>query len=307
MTTRMIVGSRTSPLASAQTEEVLSQLRALVSDVEFVVEPVITKGDREKDTPLESLERGVFAKEIELALLAGEADFAVHSAKDLSSTLPDGLEIAAVGRRLDARDVLVNKWDLPLQQMPAGARIGTSSPRRTAQLSALRPDIKVLPIRGNVGTRLEKAKGSDYDGVVLAAAGIMRLGRQDEIIQFLEPNSFTPEVGQGTLALEARSNDSRVAEVLNPVDHGPSGVALRAERAFLAALGGGCEMPVAAYAQQLGDSIEIVAMASTPDGSRLFRTKVTSNGEDEAAAGRRAATTLLEAGAREIIDPPAGR
>jgi hydroxymethylbilane synthase len=135
----------------------------------------------------------------------------------------------------------------------------------------------------------------------------MRLGRQDEIIQFLEPNSFTPEVGQGTLALEARSNDSRVAEVLNPVDHGPSGVALRAERAFLAALGGGCEMPVAAYAQQLGDSIEIVAMASTPDGSRLFRTKVTSNGEDEAAAGRRAATTLLEAGAREIIDPPAGR
>ena len=298
---RVTVGSRRSPLSRAQTEEVLSRLRTHLSDVNFIVLSISTDGDRNKETPLQDLERGTFVKEIELALLNGEIDMAVHSAKDLPAQLPDGVVLAGIGRRQDARDVQVNKWGLPLMELPAGARLGTSSPRRTALLKEMRSDLRTLPIRGNVGTRLDKARGEEYDGVVLAAAGINRLGRESEITEYLPPDRFTPDVGQGTLAVEARADDADTIEMLAMIDHQPSKSALQAERAFLAALGGGCTVPVAAYARLEGDRLDVSAMAALPDGSRVFRARVTGDATDAESAGRQAAEALLETGASGII------
>ena len=298
---RLTVGTRNSPLSRAQTQEVLSLLRVHHPDGDFAVAPIATGGDKKKDEPLLSLGRGTFVKEIEVALINGEIDFAVHSAKDLPTPLPDGLELAATAPRKDPRDVLVNRWGATLAGLPPGARIGTSSPRRAAQLLALRPDLRVLEIRGNVGTRVEKARGEDYDGVVLASAGLIRLGRHAEISEYLSPEAFTPEAGQGTLAVEARAGDEKVLEVISKMDHGPTSVALQAERAFLAVFGGGCKVPITAYARPEGRQLHILAMAAKPDGSRVFRTQVSADAADPESAGRRAADSLLEAGAAELI------
>ena len=298
---RVTVGSRTSPLSLAQTEEVLGPLKALHPDTDFAVVPITTGGDRHKEAPLLSMARGMFVKEIELALLNGSIDFAVHSAKDLPATLPGGLTIAAFSERRDARDVLVNRWNMPLKELPSSARLGTSSPRRTAQLKALRPDIEILPIRGNVGTRLDKARGDEYDGVVLAAAGLERLGRQGEICEYLSPEDFTPEVGQGALAAEARASDSDMLKLLATIDHWPTTAPVTSERAFLATIGGGCQVPVAAHASLSGSELHISAMAATPDGSRIFRVQVVCAAEDPTSAGRRAAQALMETGAEGII------
>jgi len=297
------VGSRKSPLAIAQTEEVLSQLRLRFPDEGFPVVTMETAGDRKKNAALLSLGRGTFSKEIERALLEGEIDLAVHSAKDLTATLPEGLALAGIVARKDPRDALVNRWDASLSQLPRGARIGTSSPRRAAQLKALRLDLRVLPIRGNVGTRLDKAGGSEYDGVVLAAAGLVRLGRQAEIAEYLAPESFTPEVGQGTLAVEVRVGDTRTVQILDAIDHRPSSTALKAERSFVQRLGGGCKVPVAAYARLVGREIRILAMAGLPDGGRIFRADVRCDAGDPVSAGIAAAEALLAEGAGEIVGP----
>ena len=230
-----------------------------------------TGGDRSKDAPLLSLGRGTFVKEIEAALLRGEIDLAVHSAKDIPASSTHGLTIAAFGPRKDARDVLVDRWNVSFDGLPAGARIGTGSPRRTAQLRALRPDVEILPVRGNVGTRIEKARGDDYDGVVLAAAGLIRLGRQDAVSEYLSPEICTPDAGQGALAVQARSAAEYVIGLVSQIDHGPTSVAVRAERALVEAVGGGCTSPIGAYARLLDGSIEVTAMAAEPDGSRIVR------------------------------------
>ena len=298
---RLRVGSRKSPLSLAQNEEVLAQLRKVAPETEFLVVPMNTGGDRNKDAPLLSLGRGAFAKDIESALLAGAIDLAVHSAKDLPPVLPEGLTIAAVSPRLDPRDALVSKGDVRLAALPAGSRIGTSSPRRAAQLLALRPDIAVLQMRGNVGTRVEKARGEQYDGAVVAAAGLIRLGLEDAITEYLSPDVFTPEVGQGTLAVETRSANAETRELLGRANDAASHIAFRAERAFLAALGGGCKVPVAAYARLDGKALTLDAMAATPDGSHVFRTSVLGNPGEPEAAGSEIAAKLLDAGAREIV------
>jgi hydroxymethylbilane synthase len=298
---RIVVGARTSPLSIAQTEEVLGPLRSLRPDVDFVVVPVTTGGDRQRNAPLLSLDRGMFVKEIETALFSKTIDLAVHSAKDLPAVLPDGLIVGAFGERKDARDVLVNRWDLPLSELPTGARLGTSSPRRKAQIQAARPDLEILPIRGNVGTRLDKVHGGEYDGVVLAAAGLIRLGRQDEISEYLSPETCIPEVGQGALALEIREGDREVNEIVALIGHRPTGTAVIAERAFLKAMGGGCQVPVTAHAQLFSDELRITAMAALPDGSRVFSTRASEDSGDPESAGRRVAETLLEAGATRIV------
>ena len=288
-------------MSLAQTEEVLAPLRTAFPDVEISVVPITTGGDRRKDAPLLSMPRGMFAREIEVALLEERIDLAVHSAKDLPAELPDGLSIAALTQRRDPRDVLVNRWRLPLSELPSGARLGTSSPRRTAQIKALRPDLEVVPIRGNVGTRLEKAKGEGYDGVVLAAAGLERLGLQDEVCEYFSPDRFTPEVGQGALLVETRTSDSRVSGMLSRVDHHPTNAEVTSERAFLAEVGGGCKVPVAAYAVLEDNALEISAMAVTPDGGRIFRSRTTHDAARPAAAGREAAEALMDVGASEIV------
>lgn len=295
------VGTRASPLALAQTQEVLSKLQAAHPDAEFETVAITTRGDKDLRTPLVNLGRGMFVKELESALLKGAIDFAVHSAKDMPSALPDGLAIAAVAERADPRDVLVNRWRLPLHELPAGARLGTSSPRRMALVHAARPDLKALPIRGNVGSRIEKAFGTDYDGVVLAAAGLLRLGRQADICEYLDPEWFTPDAGQGALAVEARAGDQRVRDLLASVDHGPSALAVRAERAFVAAVGGGCTMPIAAYAVMKGTRLRISAMAATPDGAHIFRAKGEYAADKPEDAGQRIAKKLMDSGAKEIL------
>ena len=295
------VGSRSSPLALAQTEEILSLLRGRCADVEFEVVCLSTRGDRNTDAALSSLGRGAFVKDIELALLDGEIDFAVHSAKDVGPDIPDGLRILPVGERQDARDVLVSKSGLSLMGLPAGTRLGTGSPRRKAQIKAIRPDVEVLPIRGNVGTRLEKARGADYDGVVIAAAGLARLGRLSEATEFLDVEQVTPDVGQGTLVAEFRQDNEEMGVMLSSVVVDEVASAFRAERAFLDRIGGGCTAPVAAYGEIDGQRMRLFAMAATPDGTRIFRAQIEGDVKEAEELGRRAATTLLEAGASEIV------
>jgi len=299
--TTIRVGARPSPLSLAQTEEVLALLRAAYPDCEFVVVPISTQGDREKDAPLLSLGRGMFVKDIERALEAREIDVAVHSAKDLAPEIPAGMGVTSVGKRGDPRDVLINKWRLKLLELPPGARIGTSSPRRMAQIRIKRPDLTLLEIRGNVGTRIEKSGGDDYDGVVLAAAGLARLGRNSEITEYFEADFFTPDSGQGILAAEARADDTAILDMLNKVQHGPTANAFAAERSFLGALGGGCKVPVAAHARQEGSMVHISAMAALPDGSRIFRARIRWSARDAANGGRRIAEDLLNNGAKEIL------
>ncbi len=295
------VGSRASPLALAQTEEALSLLRERFVDVKFQVVHLSTRGDRKADATLTSLGRGAFVKDIERALLDGEIDFAVHSAKDVGPDIPDGLRILPVGKRQDARDVLVSKSGLPLMSLPSGTRLGTGSPRRKAQIKALRPDVEVVPIRGNVGTRLEKSRGHDYDGVVIAAAGLARLGRLSEATEFLSVEQVTPDVGQGTLVAEFRREDAGMESMLNSIVLEETACAFRAERSFLDTLGGGCTAPVAAYGKIDGQRMRLFAMAAEPDGTNILRVRIEGDVSTAEDIGRRAATTLLDSGASEIV------
>ena len=246
----------------------------------------------------------MFVKEIELALLNREIDIAVHSAKDMPAVLPTGLRIAAFTEREDARDVLVNRWDASLSDLPPGTRLGTSSPRRTAQIRAARPDIEILPIRGNVDTRISKANSEEFDGAVLAAAGIKRLGRQSEISSYLSPEECVPDVGQGALAVQIRDSDSELLSVVSAIDHGPTSTAVRAERAFLTAMGGGCTMPTAAYAEVEDDKLHILAMVATPDGSSIYRVSELYDAASPEAAGTAVSVLLLEMGASRIMEAP---
>ena len=236
-------GTRGSILAIRQTEEVLAQLGPKFPELDFQVVPVRTQGDINATASLTGMGLGVFVNEIERMLLDGELDMAVHSLKDMPTKLPDGLVIGAMTGRLDPRDVLVNRWHCNLADLPEGARIGTSSPRRRALLNSLCPQATVVPIRGNVETRLSKAQSEDYDGAVLAAAGMVRLGLTEHIDEYLSPQRFVPPPGQGVLAVEVREDNQRMIELLRSVDDTATRLAATAERAFLEKLGGGCQVP----------------------------------------------------------------
>ncbi len=297
------VGTRASPLALAQTEEVVSRLRARFPAAAFEVAPMTTGGDRRKDAALVSLGRGAFAKEIESALLAGDIDLAVHSAKDLASELPDGLVIAGTVPRQDPRDALIDRWAAPLSELPPGARIGTGSPRRTALLRSLRKDIEVVPTRGNVGTRLDKVGGPECDAVVVAAAGLARLGRIDEAHELFPAGTFVPDAGQGTLAIQARNSDRALLEMVRAIDHRPTSAALEAERAFVRRIGGSCKVPVAAHASlSNGGGLRIHGMVAAPDGSQVFRREVTSQADSPAALGEALASLLMD-DSPELLEP----
>ncbi len=303
MSARYRVGTRGSPLALAQTEEVVSRLRARFPYAVFDVVPMTTGGDRKKDAALVSLGRGAFAKDIELALLGSDVDLAIHSAKDLASELPEGLLLAACVPRQDPRDAIIDRWAAPLAELPPGARIGTGSPRRTALLKSLRPDIEVVPIRGNVGTRVGKVGGPECDGVVIAAAGLARLGRIDEAHEIFPTETFVPDAGQGTLAVEARTGDRALLEMLRAIDHRPTSAALEAERAFVRRIGGSCNVPVAAYASFQNDNeLRVHGMVAAPDGTRVFRREVSSRTASPAEMGEELASLLMD-DAAEILEP----
>ncbi len=276
MVTRQVikVGSRGSPLALRQNEEALAQLRPRYPDVDFRVVKVSTQGDIHRDAPLAELGLGIFVKEIERRLLSGELDMAVHSLKDMPTKLPEGLDLGAMVRRQDPSDVLLNRWGCSLSQLPEGARIGTSSPRRQALLKNLCPQAKALPIRGNVETRIQKTQGEDFDGTILAAAGLARLGLTDHIAEWLSPQRFVPPPGQGALTVQIRADDDPMRDMLRSIDHVDTRLAVTAERAFLEKLGGGCQLPVGAYARCVGELMLMTVFICSPDSEKAFRAKL---------------------------------
>ena len=298
---RLRIGSRTSPLALAQTEEVIVELRSLIPNWDFEVVPFVTDGDSRNSTPISNLGRGAFTTDIQNAVVNGEIDLAIHSAKDLPNTLPEGLSIFCISSRKDPRDVMINKWGVPLKEMPSGAVIGTGSPRRKAILKSLRNDITVVPIRGNVGTRIDKINRENIDAVVLAAAGLVRLNRLEEVNEFFDTDIFVPDVGQGIIAVQVRSEDIATFSLLNEIQHQSTQIALIAERAFLNALGGGCKVPVAAYASIEGDAVNLISVASDHEGSRLYKVQSTDSISDPVEAGLNIARKLLDSGAGAIL------
>jgi hydroxymethylbilane synthase len=299
MPRRLRVATRGSRLARTQTDFVIASLGV---DAEPVV--VETSGDRRSDVDIWEIGgRGVFVKEVQAAVLDGRADLAVHSAKDLPSIEPDGLVIGAVPEREDPRDALVGGT---LEGLPPGARVATGSVRRRAQLAWLRPDLTFRGLRGNIETRL--AKASVFDAVVVAAAALVRLGRLDAADDLLDPTVLVPQVAQGALAVECRADDEEVRERLAALDHPASRRAVVAERAFLAELGGGCDLPVGAYAtvDEAAGSIRLTGLLATTDGRILLRH--TAEGDDPEELGRGVATHLLErSGGSELLGELTGR
>jgi hydroxymethylbilane synthase len=290
----LVIASRGSQLALWQARWVAAQLSAAGHACR--IEIVKTTGDRITDVPLAKVgSKGLFTKEIEEALLDGRADLAVHSLKDLPTELPEGLVLAAVPEREDPRDAVVGR---KLADLPLGARVGTSSLRRAAQLRQLRPDLQVESVRGNLDTRLRKLDEGQYDAILLAAAGLKRLGWGDRIAEILPPEQMCPAVGQGALAIETRAGFEKVALL----DHADTHTAVVAERAVLAALGGGCQVPIGAYATVSKGHIRLLAIVAAPDGSRVIRAEAEGEAADAADIGARVAADLLQRGAREILE-----
>ena len=278
----------------------LEGLRALYPRREFSIRKIETRGDRLRDVPLSRIGgKGVFVKEVQEALLGGEVDIAVHSFKDLPTEPNPGITVACITRRLDPRDALVSREGLSLDGLPPGARVGTSSPRRSAQLKAFRPDLALVEMRGNLDTRLRKVASGMVETAVVAAAGLLRLGWGDRISQFIPPEICLPSVGQGALAVEMREGDEELAEMLAGLDHPPTRLAITAERAFLEALGGGCHYPIAALGEMAGQRLLLQGLVASPTGERVLRDR--AEGEDPEATGRALARKLLTQGAGEIL------
>lgn len=297
---KLTFATRPSALALWQTRWVIQTLQAIFPDVEFQEKIIITQGDRVLDRSLPEIGgKGLFTQELESALLSGEVDAAVHSLKDLPTEQPDGLRLAAIPTRAEVRDAFVSASGASLEALPSGAVIGTSSLRRGAQLLARRPDLTISPIRGNVDTRVQKIKAGQYDGGILAGAGLIRLGLQQQITHWLPLDWMLPAPGQGALAVQCRSADADTIVVLSQIQDPVAEMATRAERAFLQALGGGCSLPVGAYARLDGDRIQLEVVAASPDGKRCLREAF--EGTQPEALGASAAREMLARGAGEFI------
>ena len=303
MTKRTLtVGTRGSALAMTQTESVVAALRARHAGLDVRVQRITTTGDVMRDVPLATIGgRGVFVDAIESALREREIDVAVHSAKDLPSHIPADLAIAAFLERADPRDVLLSRAG-SLRELPPGARVGTSSLRRVSLIHASRPDIHTLDVRGNVDTRLRKLDAGDYDAIVLAGAGLIRLSLTSRITEWLPAESFLPSPGQGALAIETRADDADVQHLFRPLAHAPTEAALAAERAFLAELGLGCAAAVGAFAVTgRDDSLTLRAMIGAPDG-RSVSGEATDRADRGTELGGSLAARLLATGGRALVD-----
>jgi hydroxymethylbilane synthase len=275
------IGTRGSPLALAQAELTKAALLAAhpqLTAAGVTIVPIKTTGDKVQDRTLSEIGgKGLFTKEIEEALLEGRIDLAVHSMKDMPTFLPDGLVIAAMLEREDPRDVLISPVADSIENLPQGAVVGTASLRRQAQLLALRPDLKVQPLRGNVGTRLDKLARGEAAATLLALAGLKRLGRVDAATAILSTDAFLPAVAQGAIGIEIRVNDPRIAARVAPLDHAPTTIAVTAERACLAVLDGSCRTPIAAHAEISGTALRLRGLVALPDGTESHRAEDTGN------------------------------
>jgi len=299
---RVRLGTRGSPLALRQAELVAERLARAWPDLAVQLVPIRTSADKMPHASLAEVGgKGLFVKEIEEALLAGRVELAVHSLKDLPAEVPAGLILAAFPERDDPRDVLVSRVGGGLGALPRGARVGTGSLRRRVQLLAHRPDLVVDPIRGNVGTRLEKLLDGSYDAIVLAAAGLRRLEIEPAGVAVLEPEEMLPAVGQGTLVVETREDDAVTRRLVAAVDREETRTGATAERAFLEAMGGSCTTPLAAYARVASQGFRLDAFVATPDGGRVLRDGEQGDERAPADLGRRVAARMLAAGAVDII------
>jgi hydroxymethylbilane synthase len=296
---RLVVGSRHSKLALLQTESVITKIREVNPDIEVSISKIVTTGDKDQRSWPDNKVTAMFVTELEQALLEGRIDIAVHSLKDMPTELPGGLCLLAVTERLDSRDALVAK--ARLNELAAGSRIGTGSLRRTVQLRGYRPDLVVRPIRGNIDTRLGKVENGEFDGVIVAAAAMLRLGLKEEITEYLPLESFLPAVGQGALAVEARLDDKKIAGLVSPLNNLISWQAITAERAFLHALGGGCRAPVAALGTVNGSRLGLEGMVASIDGRKILRAAEEGSAESAAEIGAKLAEKMFAMGAVAII------
>ncbi|MFJ9464453.1 hydroxymethylbilane synthase [Viridibacillus arvi] len=298
---KIVVGSRRSKLALTQTNWFINQMKQTGAPFEFEVKEIVTKGDQILDVQLSKVGgKGLFVKEIEQELFDKGIDFAVHSMKDMPAVLPEGLVIGCIPPREDARDAFISKGHVKFADLPKGAVVGTSSLRRSAQLLAQRPDIEIKWIRGNVDTRLAKLETGEYDAIILAAAGLKRLGwSQDVVTEYLSAEMCIPAVGQGSLGIECRSDDAELLAELAKLTDKATWEEAHAERAYLAAMDGGCQVPIAGYAKFDGKQIELTGLVAAPDASIIYKETVTM--EDAKAAGEEVARILTEQGAFDLI------
>ena len=293
------IGSRKSKLAIAQAKILIQELKRKYPQQKFVLQTILTTGDKLKEKSLKSLlEKGLFVKELEKALLDGTIDMAIHSAKDLPVKMTEGLEIPCILKRGNPYDVLISKGNQKLKDLPRGARIGTSSLRRTAQIKHLRPDLLFMPLRGNVETRIQKLARENLDGIILAYAGVARLGLKKEISEVLK---ILPAPGQGALAVEIRTDNASVRQMVLRINHKKSFYETVAERSFLQRLGGGCNMPVACLAHTLKDKIILEGLVLSLDGAVLLRYKLAGLAHQAKELGQRLADILIAKGADKIL------
>jgi hydroxymethylbilane synthase len=302
MKEHIIIGSRKSRLALLQAQEVIDALRAVYPRLSFEITTVKTTGDRDRKTSLKILGgKGVFVKELEEALLRREIDIAVHSLKDMPTDIPARLKLAAVTRRLDPRDMLVSASGVSLSKLPSGSRIGTGSQRRAVQLMNYRRDVIVADMRGNIDTRLRKCSGGEVDGLMLAAAAMVRMRLEDKVTEYLSIDDFVPAVGQGTLGIEVRDNDKLTTEIVAPLNHEGTWMAVSAERAFLKALGGGCREPIAALAVVKGTSLRIRGMVANSTTFEVMYADMKGGSSEAEQLGIRLARRMIGMGADRLI------
>jgi hydroxymethylbilane synthase len=303
VTEKLIIGSRGSDLALWQTNFVKKRLEDAFHDIRFEVKIITTTGDQLLDTALSKIgDKGLFTRQIETALLNGEIDLAVHSLKDLQTAQPEGLTIGAVSKRETPNDVFLSSKYSSIDELPNGARVATGSLRRKSQLLHYRPDLEISEIRGNVPTRIKKLEESGLDGMILAYAGVHRLGLDEKIRQNIPFEIMLPAVGQGAMAVEVRADDMRVREIVSTLDDAETRLCITAERAFLRRLEGGCQVPIGALAREEGNHLHIEGVVGNLDGSKNRRAQLSGAVNEAEALGTRLAEALIEKGAGEILE-----
>ncbi len=302
------IGTRGSPLAVWQAEWVRSRLHALYPQYETELVKIKTTGDKILDVPLAQVGgKGLFVKEIETALLEARVDLAVHSMKDMPAEIPQGLCIGAMPERENPLDVLISRNGHSIKDLPKGARLGSSSLRRGAQVRHVRPDITVHPLRGNLDTRIRKLETEGLDAIIVAAAGVKRLGLKACITEYLSEAIMLPAIGQGALAIETRDDDDSTLRLIAPLDHRETRLAVESERAFLARLEGGCQVPIAGRAKIVGDELELTGLVAEVDGSVLLRETIRGRVDQSEKLGGELANRLLKKGGRKILENVLGR
>ncbi len=315
---KVVIGSRGSKLALWQAEWVKEELLKLHPEIEVEIRRIKTTGDKILDVPLAKIGgKGLFVKEIEEAILRGDVDLAVHSMKDVPTLLPSGLHLTAICRREDPRDAFISRKNekgfmiSSFQDIPEGSVIGTSSLRRSCQLLNQRPDLKIVQLRGNVDTRLRKLDEGQFDAIILATAGVKRLGWEERITERISPENMLPAIGQGAIGIECRADDDFIIELISPLNHRETALCVRAERAFLKRLEGGCQVPIAAYGSLIQDNgkeiLLLDGLVGSVDGKILIRDRKKGSPAEAETLGDSLARALLERGAREILEEVYGR